>query len=121
MTRTFGAMLGAVMIGGAMLLGAASSAGAQSYPRVVGSGENMEIEYGPGGQRTVIFGGGRVVISMMDGANITLMHLDAEFVQQPREGFVPMIIGSGESNEVIYVRPAMVEMLRRARASMPAR
>jgi hypothetical protein len=104
-----------------VLLGSVAPAGAQSYPRVIGSGENMEIEYGPGGQRTPLFGGGRVVISMMDGANVTLMHLDAEFVQQPREGFVPLVIGSGESNEVIYVRPAMIEMLRRARASMPAR
>ncbi len=121
MRKAFGALVLGGVLAGAVAVLPMGSAEAQTYPRVTGSGENMEIDYGPGGQRSMLFGGGRVRISMMDGANVTLMHLDAEFVQQPREGFVPMIIGSGESQQIVYVRQAMIDMIRNARQNMPQR
>jgi hypothetical protein len=103
----------------AMLLCAgalAAGAAAQSYPRVIDTGENKDIDYGPMRQRTMTFGGGRVVVTMMDGANVTLMHLDSMFMQSAREGFVPLTVGTSEATETIYVPASMVEAIRRARA-----
>jgi hypothetical protein len=89
----------ALVAGGA--IHAAPDAMAQSYPRVIDMGENKDIDYGPMGQRTMVFGGGRVVITMMNGANVTLMHLDSNFVQAPREGFVPLTVGTSEATESV--------------------
>ncbi len=98
----------------------AQGAQAQSYPRITGSGENVMVEYGPMGQGNLV-GGGRVMVSSNSGMNIDVMHLDMIFSQQPREGFVPLIIGSGENASTIYVPAAMMAMVARARAAMPAR
>jgi hypothetical protein len=95
---------------------AAPQAEAQSYPRTTGTAEDTAVDYGPLGQRTMVFGGGRVVVTMMDGANVTLMHLDSMFVQSPREGFVPVTVGTSEATETIYVPASMVDAIRRARA-----
>ena len=43
------------LIGCALLSGAAAQA--ESYPRVVGSGENASVEYGPDPTRNIIGGG----------------------------------------------------------------
>jgi hypothetical protein len=96
----------------------AGPAAAQSYPRVVGTGENMMVDYGPMGQGTLV-GGGRVMVSMASGMDVQVMHFDAMFAQQPREGFVPLTIGSGESTETVWVPRAMVDMVRRARSTTP--
>lgn len=93
---------------------------AQSYPRTYGSGENIMVDYGPMGQAALV-GGGRVMVSQTAGMDLTIVHLDAQFVQQPREGFVPLTVGSGETAETVWVPRAMVEMVRRARATAPAR
>jgi hypothetical protein len=94
----------------------AAPASAQSYPRTYGSGENIMVEYGPMGQAALV-GGGRVTVSQTSGMNVEIMHLDAMFAQQPREGFVPLTIGSGESQETVWVPQAMVDMVRRARSA----
>jgi hypothetical protein len=113
------AVLGAVLVAGAVAL-SSGAAEAQSYPRIVGSDGNYMVDYGPMGQGTLV-GGGRAMISSADNMNVTVLHLDAEFSQAPRPGFVPMIITNGMETETIYVRPAMMDMLRRARAAMPNR
>lgn len=110
----------AVVLAGSGLLAAAPSALAQSYPRVTGSGENLMVDYGPMGQGTLV-GGGRVMVSSNSGMNVDIVHLDAQFVQRAREGYVPLTIGSGESAETVWVPARMVTMLRDARAGMPPR
>jgi hypothetical protein len=93
-----------------------SDAMAQSYPRVTGTGENMMIDYGPMGQGALV-GGGRVMVSEPGGMEVKILHLDAMFSQTPRQGFIPVTIGSGESTETIYVPANMMEMFRRARTN----
>ncbi|MGK7865717.1 hypothetical protein [Falsiroseomonas sp. E2-1-a20] len=89
---------------------------AQSYPRVTGTGENMMVDYGPMGQGSLV-GGGRVMVSEPGGMEVRILHLDAMFSQTPRDGFIPVTIGSGESTETIYVPANMMEMFRRARGN----
>ena len=89
---------------------------AQSYPRTYGSGENIMVDYGPMGQGTLV-GGGRVAVSQTAGMDLEIMHLDAQFAQQPRPGFVPLTIGSGETQETVWVPAGMLDMVRRARTS----
>jgi hypothetical protein len=98
----------------------AHDAQAQSYPRISGSGENITIDYGPMGQGNLV-GGGRVMVSSGPSMNVDVIHLDMVFSQVPREGFVPVSIGSGEGSTTIYVPAAMMAMVARARAAMPAR
>ncbi|MGX9963757.1 hypothetical protein ACVFYP_10535 [Roseomonas sp. F4] len=102
------------LLAAALLLLGAPAALAQSYPRVTGTGENMMVEYGPMGQGTLV-GGGRVMVSEPGGMDVKVVHFDAMFAQAPRPGFVPLTIGSGESQQTVYVPAGMVEMFRRAR------
>jgi hypothetical protein len=111
------AALAAVLLAAGVAF-AAPGASAQSYPRVTGTGENMMVDYGPMGQGTLV-GGGRVMVSQPSGMDVQVLHFDAMFSQQPREGFVPLTIGSGESQQIVYVPRAMVEMMGRARAATP--
>ena len=91
-------MVLAVVLAGAALLPVAEaqptraetrSEATQSYPRTYGSGENIMVDYGPMGQGMLV-GGGRVAVSQTAGMDIEIMHLDAQFAQQPRQGFVPL-------------------------------
>jgi hypothetical protein len=59
-----------------------------------------------------LVGGGRVMVSRQDGMNVSVMHLDAIFSQQPRAGFVPMVVGQGENQMTVYVPQAMADQLR---------
>ncbi len=79
-----------------------------------------EVDYGPMARGNIV-GGGRIMVTGMDGMNFDFVHLDMMFSQTPREGFVPLTIGSGESVETVCVPAAMIAMMRRARGSMPAR
>lgn len=117
MTTSFRPMMAAVLLAGAALSLPATSAFAQGYPRITGNGENMSVDYGPMGQGTLV-GGGRVTVTMQSGMDITVMHLDAIFSQQPREGYVPLTIGSGENSMTVYVPATMVGMVRNARNNM---
>ena len=119
MTKALRPMVMAMLLTGAALSLPGASAQAQSYPRVTGSGENLMVDYGPMGQATLV-GGGRVMVTMPNGMDVNIVHFDAMFTQRPHEGYVPLTIGSGESMEQIYVPRAMIDMLRNARATMPA-
>ncbi|WP_206933149.1 hypothetical protein [Roseococcus thiosulfatophilus] len=107
-----------MMAAALLAVAAAGTAAAQSFPRVVAQGDSFTVDYGPMGQGNVV-GGGRVMVSQSpDGMQLTVVHLDAMFSQQPRPGFVPLSIGSGEGLMVIYVPAMMVEQMRRALGAM---
>lgn len=114
------ALTGLVLAGGFALT--APDASAQGgYPRVVcNSGNDCSVDYGPMGQGNLV-GGGRVTVTMPTGMDVTIMHLDTMFSQNPREGFVPVSVGMGENAMTIYVPASMVDQMRRARAAAPAR
>jgi len=112
-------LTGLVLAGGASLLGS-EGAQAQSYPRVTCSGDNCDVDYGPMARGNIV-GGGHVVVTGMTGMNFDFIHLDRQFSQTPREGFVPLTVGSGESVQIIWVPAAMMAMIQSARQSMPAR
>ncbi len=113
------AVLPTLLAAAAMTL-TVSAASAQSYPRVTGTGENVMVDYGP--MPGNILGGGRVIATRMGAmGDVDLLHLDGMFALAPREGFVPLTIGSGEGAETVWVPAAMVAMMRQARQSMPAR
>jgi hypothetical protein len=112
--------LGAALVVGLAGAALSTAAQAQSYPRVTCSGMNCEIDYGPMGSSTVV-GGGRVLVSSPNGMDVNIMHLDAMFAQRPREGFIPLTVGSGETQEIVWVPSTMLEMIRRARAGAEVR
>jgi hypothetical protein len=113
-------MLAATLMTGLGGVVPAGDALAQSYPRVTGSGMELHIDYGPMGQGNLV-GGGRVSVSQPSGMDVNIMHFDSMFAQQPREGFVPLTIGSGESQETVWVPSTMLDMVRRARTSAQPR
>jgi hypothetical protein len=123
MNTTFRAAMSALALAGGLVatqVQAQSQPPANAYPISRCNGENCEIDYGPMGQATLV-GGGRVMISPVDGMTQQVIHLDAMFSQTPRPGFVPLSIGMGENSSVIYVPAMMMEQVRRAMASMPRR
>lgn len=71
------------------------------YPRTIGSGESVEIDYGPAGQGNLV-GGGRVRV-IGTGEDTRIQHLDPTFAQTPRQGLVPVTIGSGEGATTVWV------------------
>ncbi|WP_237213233.1 hypothetical protein [Falsiroseomonas oryziterrae] len=90
----------------AVLLGATLTAPALAtddvtWPRTIGSGENVEIDYGPGPRGNVV-GGGAVHVTG-SGENVEVHHLDPSFVQQPPAGQVPVTVGSGENVSTVWV------------------
>ncbi len=90
----------------ALLLGAALTAPAgamdgPAWPRTSGSGENIEIEYGPGPRGNIV-GGGAVHVTG-SGEQTEIHHLDPSFVQLPPAGQVPVTIGSGENVGTTWV------------------
>ncbi|WP_372621265.1 hypothetical protein [Falsiroseomonas sp.] len=120
MTKSFRPMVAAALLAGAALSLHVGPAQAQSYPRLTGMGEDLTVDYGPMGQGNLV-GGGRVMVSRSDAMNLDVVHLDMIFTQRPREGYVPLTIGAGEAQEIIWVPATMVDMMRRARAGMPTR
>jgi hypothetical protein len=75
------------------------------YPRTTGTGENIQVEYGPAGQGNLM-GGGRVAVSG-SGEELRLRHLDPEYAQAPRQGLVPLTVGSGEGSTTVWVPAGM--------------
>jgi hypothetical protein len=108
----------------AALFGPLCTAGALAqeqgrFPRVVGSGENASVEYGPGPHGNVV-GGGRVRVTGF-GENIELRHLDPLTMQHGYAGLIPTSRGSGENTEVVWLpAPEEATMFARAKAD-PAR
>ncbi len=79
----------------------ATAARAESYPRIVGSGENASVEYGPGPAANIVGGGHALVTG--SGESVSIQYLDAQFVQRPRNTLVPVAIGSGENISIAWV------------------
>ncbi len=96
---------------GSILLHGIATVNAQSYPRIVGSGENASVDYGPGPQQNIV-GGGSVVVSG-SGENTEVRHLDPHYAQGARTGVRSVTIGSGESAQTVWVP---VDLDRTARA-----
>lgn len=102
------------------LAGTAFANDGASYPRVIGSGKNSELDYGPG-ERGNIVGGGAAVVAYRDSETVTVTYLDAQFAQQRTDGRVPVTVGSGENTSVVYVtptertQPSLVALLSRLR------
>ncbi|MGK7870883.1 hypothetical protein [Falsiroseomonas sp. E2-1-a20] len=72
-----------------------------SFPRVVGSGENASVEYGPGPRGNIV-GGGRVDVAG-SGENIELRHLDPLTVQHGYAGLIPSSRSIGENSELVWL------------------
>ncbi|NKE45162.1 hypothetical protein HB662_10260 [Roseomonas frigidaquae] len=75
------------------------------YPRVVGSGENAEVEYGPGPAQNIV-GGGAVSVTEEPNGSVHIRHTDSSFAQQGRQGLRAVTVGSGESERTIWVPSA---------------
>lgn len=86
------------LVGGVLVAGTAE---AQSYPRVVGTGQNASVEYGPGPARNIV--GGALYRTSGSGESVTVETIDVQSVQRPRAGLTPVTIGSGENLSVAYV------------------
>jgi hypothetical protein len=92
-----------------LTLGFAGSAMAQSFPRVVGSGENASVEYGDEAHNIV---GGALVRSIGSGESASFEVVDVQHAQNPRH---VIATGSGENIMVTLVRefPALTQMALR--------
>jgi hypothetical protein len=101
MTR-FNRMAPALFAAGALFFAAPAMADGFAYPRVVGTGENASVEYGPGPQQNIL-GGGAVVVREVTGNDVQISHLEARFAQQPRAGLRPVTIGNGENTATAWV------------------
>lgn len=102
------------LVAGAALLGPALSGAAlaqASYPRSVGTGENSEIDYGPGPHGNIV-GGGRAAASG-SGENTSVEHFEPHYAQAPRSGGRPVVVGSGENASIVWV-PADISPTRLA-------
>jgi hypothetical protein len=103
----------------ATLFGSLGAAGAlaqdrERYPRIVGSGENASVEYGPGPHGNIV-GGGPVVVTG-SGETLEVRHLDPLTTQHGYAGYIPSSRGSGEDTEVVWL-PAMPGGTMQASAS----
>ncbi|MBU8537388.1 hypothetical protein [Falsiroseomonas tokyonensis] len=75
------------------------------FPQVVGSGENASVVYGPAASQNVV-GGGAVSVTEEPNGSVHIRHTDSSFVQQGRQGLVPVTVGSGESQRTVWVPQA---------------
>ena len=98
MTPTIPALVFATTLGGAAL---AAPPDAANYPRTTGTGESVEIDYGPGPRGNIV-GGGRVVVTGT-AEDVRIAHLDPGFVQSARIGLMPVTVGSGEGSATVWV------------------
>lgn len=74
-----------------------------AYPRVVGTGENATVEYGPSGSQNLV-GGGAVSVRTEGDGEVTIRHTDPSFMQSARQGIRAVTVGSGESQRTIWLR-----------------
>ncbi|HEV7267102.1 MAG TPA: hypothetical protein VGN83_19640 [Falsiroseomonas sp.] len=99
MIRSTTRLAASALVGGALLAGTAAQA--ESFPRLVGGGENLGVEYGPGPARNIV-GGARVAI-VGTGENATTTVLEVQHLQDARRGLTPVLVGSGNNLSVAYV------------------
>ncbi len=72
-----------------------------SYPRIVGGGESVAVEYGPVPRGNIV-GGGRVHVSGW-GEQSESHYLDGEVVQRAPAGAVPVPDWNGESGGTVWI------------------
>jgi hypothetical protein len=82
-----------------------------SYPRMTGSGENSEIDYGPGPHGNIV--GSGAAMATGSGENVEIRHLDPSFAQLPDRRMMAVTVGSGENGSIVFV-PADTERSRLA-------
>lgn len=90
------------LIAAAALLGAPALAQATDYPRLVGSGEDMTVEYGPGPHGNIV-GGGPTSVTLGGEQHVTITYLDEANVQRRADGRVPVMLGSGEGARILWI------------------
>ncbi len=98
MIRSITRLVTLALVGGVLFSGAAQ---AQSYPRVVGTGENASVEYGPGPAANLV--GGALSRVVGSGENTSVVATEVQHVQRPRAGLTPIIVESGENRSVVWV------------------
>lgn len=86
------------LVGGVLFAGAAQ---AESYPRVVGTGQNASVEYGPGPVQNIVGGALSRLVGSGESASVEI--IDVEQLQRPPAGLTRVTTGSGENLSVAYV------------------
>lgn len=109
MRNSLKTILAAALLGPTFSLGAIAADGV-TYPRTVGSGENIEVEYGPAPRGNIVGGGHMQVTGYGENAEVT--YLEAGYAQPAPFGLMPTLRGSGENIDVVWVpNPAGTTML----------
>lgn len=101
MTR-FNRIAPGLFAAGALFFAVPAMAQDVSFPRVVRTGENASVEYGPGSIGTIV-GGGAVTVRDLGGNEVQITHLEDRFAQPGRRGLRAVTIGSGESIETVWL------------------
>lgn len=107
-------------IGAAVLLAnvaAHNLAGAQSYPRLSGSGDEAVVEYGPAAPGNVV-GGGRVALGH-DGDSIVVLRQDEGIGQRVLAGQVPVARSVNGTLEVVLEPAAAAASMLAAGGAAP--
>jgi hypothetical protein len=104
MTHTLRTLIaaGALLAAPALAPSLAQAQQANDGPRLVGSGESMTVEYGPGPRGNIV-GGGPTVSTLGTDPHVTITYLDPTQVQHRADGRVPVLVGSGENTTVQWV------------------
>ncbi|WP_372623943.1 hypothetical protein [Falsiroseomonas sp.] len=93
--------IAAAALVGPLFVQPAAAGDPNEYPRLVGSGENLSVDYGPKPRGNIV-GGGHVVATG-SGENVDLHYADSTYVQRPPIGMVPTLQGTGENLEIVWV------------------
>ncbi|MGX9964638.1 hypothetical protein ACVFYP_15010 [Roseomonas sp. F4] len=95
----------ALLAAGALSFAVPALANDISYPRVVGTGENASVEYGPATTQNIVGGGAVTTTTGHDGA-WRVTHSNPALAQRAPAGLVPVTIGSGENVTTAWVPAA---------------
>ena len=87
----------------------ALSAAQPSYPRIIGSGEDRTVDYGPSPRGNIV-GGGQVAVSG-GGEDTALIRHGPPVTQSPRIGMMPVVVAGGEHATTAWV-PVDIDRLR---------
>jgi hypothetical protein len=89
-------MLRSLVLASAFALGIAGAATAQSYPALIGSGDNATVEYGAGQRGSVVGGGAVQMTGIGDEARFTYVRVESV------PGRVARLVGSRDDAQVVY-------------------
>lgn len=101
MTR-FNRTAAAVFAAGALSFAVPALANDVAFPRVVGTGENLSVQYAPGATQNIV-GGGVATARTNGNGEIQVSHSDDRFAQVGLPGLRPVVVGSGNNLSVAYV------------------